>query len=68
MDTVGRSTLKLTAINLSDDWRDRDLIVTYDYAFTEAFRKPIAIFTALLGAFAVVWLINSVDTSIGKKR
>lgn len=27
MDTVGRTTLKLTAVNLNDEWRGRDLIV-----------------------------------------
>ena len=28
MDTVGRTTLKLTALNVVDEWRDRDLIVS----------------------------------------
>lgn len=27
MDTLGRPTLRLTALNLVDEWRDRDLIV-----------------------------------------
>lgn len=28
MDTIGRPTLKLSAINLGDNWRDRDLVVS----------------------------------------
>jgi len=28
MDTTGRTTLELTAANLVDDFRDRDLIVS----------------------------------------
>lgn len=68
MDTVGRTTLTLTALNLVDDFRDRDLVVTYDYPWTAGYRKPV---TIALGAFAVfvfVWAVGSIDTSIGKKK
>jgi oligosaccharyltransferase complex subunit alpha (ribophorin I) len=68
MDTVGRTTLSLTAINLSDEWRDRDLIITYDYPFLEGFRKPMVIFGAMLAVFGTAWLVGSLDTSIGKKQ
>lgn len=68
MDTLGRTTLKLTAINVVDDWREKELIVTYDYPFMAGFRKPIIIFAAILGVFAVSWVVGSLDTSIGKKK
>ncbi|KAF2807970.1 Ribophorin I [Mytilinidion resinicola] len=68
MDTIGRSTLHLTAINLVDEWRDRDIVVTYDYPWTAGFRKPIVIFSALLGLFTVAYVIGTLDVSIGKKK
>ena len=68
MDTIGRTTLKLTAVNLVDEWRDRDIIVTYDYPWTAGFRKPIVIFATLLSVFSAAWVIGGLDVSIGKKK
>ena len=68
MDTLGRTTLSLTAINLVDDFRDRDLIVTYDYPWTAGYRKPIVITLGAFAVFAFVWAVGSIDTSIGSKK
>lgn len=68
MDTQGRTTLKLTALNLVDEWRDRDIVVTYDYPWTAGFRKPVTIFAAVLVVFAVAWAVGSVDTSIAARQ
>ncbi|KAF8852035.1 Ribophorin I [Acephala macrosclerotiorum] len=69
MDTTGRTTLTLTAINIVDDFRDRELIVTYDYPFLAGFRKPLVIFTAFVGVFCAAWAIGGLDTGIhGKKK
>ncbi|CAG8961914.1 hypothetical protein HYFRA_00013714 [Hymenoscyphus fraxineus] len=69
MDTTGRTALTLTAINIVDDFRDRELIITYDYPFLAGFRKPIVIFASTLSLFFAAWAIGSVDVSIkGKKR
>ncbi|KAK7552333.1 Ribophorin I [Phyllosticta citricarpa] len=68
MDTVGRTSLKLTALNLNDEWRGRDLIVTYDYPYLEGFRKPFTITAAFVAVFAVWWALGNVDTSIGAPR
>ncbi|KAF3033562.1 dolichyl-diphosphooligosaccharide--protein glycosyltransferase subunit 1 [Didymella heteroderae] len=68
MDTLGRTALTLTAINLVDDFRDRDLIVTYDYPWTAGYRKPIVITLGAFAVFAFVWAVGSIDTSIGKKK
>merc|ERR1711988_1266383 len=40
MDTLGRTTLTLTALNVVDEFRDRDLLVTYDLPFSARFTKP----------------------------
>jgi oligosaccharyltransferase complex subunit alpha (ribophorin I) len=68
MDTLGRTTLSLTAINLVDEFRDRDLVVTYDYPWTAGYRKPIVITLGMFAVFAVTWVLGSIDTSIGKKK
>ncbi|KAI9835327.1 MAG: hypothetical protein M1819_002471 [Sarea resinae] len=68
MDTLGRSTLTLTAANIVDEFRDRDLIVTYDYPFLAAFRKPLTITVGLFSVFVTVWALGKLDVSIGRKR
>jgi oligosaccharyltransferase complex subunit alpha (ribophorin I) len=68
MDTLGRTTVSLTAINLVDDFRDRDLIVTYDYPWTAGLRKPIVVSLGVFAVFAAAWAVGSIDTSIGKKK
>ncbi|KAF2711562.1 Ribophorin I [Pleomassaria siparia CBS 279.74] len=68
LDTVGRTSLSLSAINVVDDLRDRELIVTYDYPWTAGLRKPIVITLGVFSLFAVVFVIGTLDTSIGKKK
>jgi oligosaccharyltransferase complex subunit alpha (ribophorin I) len=68
MDTLGRTTLELTAINLVDEFRDRDLVVTYDYPWTAGYRKPVVITLGMFAVFAITWVLGSIDTSIGKKK
>ncbi|KAL2358380.1 Ribophorin I [Cryomyces antarcticus] len=67
LDTAGRPTLHLTALNLVDELRDRDLVVAYDYPPAAAFRKPVAVFVAVLAVFAAAWAVGSVDVSIGRR-
>jgi oligosaccharyltransferase complex subunit alpha (ribophorin I) len=68
LDTIGRTTLTLTAINIVDEFRDRDLIITYDYPFTAELRKPLTITAGMLTAFVVVYVLATLDVSIGKKK
>ncbi|TLD35392.1 Ribophorin I [Venturia nashicola] len=69
MDTVGRSSLILTALNVVDEWKDRDVIVTYDYPWTAGYRKPITITAALGSIFVAIWVLGNIDTRIdGRKR
>lgn len=68
MDTAGRTVLTLTAINIVDDVRDRELIVTYDYSFLAGLRKPLVIFTATLSVFVAAWAVGSVDVGIKGKK
>lgn len=68
MDTLGRTELKLSASNVVDEIRDVTVLVTYDYPFLAAFRKPVTISTGLAVVFVLAWLVGSIDTSIGKKK
>ena len=68
MDTVGRTTLNLVAINVVDELRERDLIVTYEYPSSAKFRKPLTFAGGLMVVFAISWVIANVDVSIGKKQ
>jgi len=68
MDTLGRTTLTLTAVNLIDEFRNRELLVTYDYPRMAGYRKPLVIAAAVFSLFAATWVIGSIDTSIGKKK
>jgi len=68
MDTLGRTELKLTANNVVDEAKDITVLVTYEYPWLAGFRKPVTIFVALAGTFALAWAVGSVDTSIGRKK
>jgi len=68
MDTTGRTMLTLKAINIVDDFRDRELIVTYDYPLLAGLRKPLVIFGGVLTVFITAWAIGSLDVGIKGKR
>jgi oligosaccharyltransferase complex subunit alpha (ribophorin I) len=68
MDTIGRTTLTLTAINVVDDIRDRELIVTYDYPLLAGLRKPLVIFGSVLSLFIATWVVGSVDVGIRGRK
>ncbi|TLD25521.1 hypothetical protein PspLS_05542 [Pyricularia sp. CBS 133598] len=68
LDTIGRTSLVITAHNLIDEHRDRELIVSYDYSLTASLRKPLVIFTSLMGVFALVWAAGRVETNFSYKK
>jgi oligosaccharyltransferase complex subunit alpha (ribophorin I) len=67
MDTTGRTMLTLNAINIVDDLRDRELIVTYDYPLLAGLRKPLVIFGGALAVFVTAWFVGSLDVGIKGK-
>lgn len=68
LDTLGRTTLTITASNIVDDFRDRELIVTYDYPFTASLRKPMVVFVSMLGVFIVAYVIGGVEVKFASKK
>ncbi|BCS30273.1 dolichyl-diphosphooligosaccharide--protein glycotransferase subunit OST1 [Aspergillus puulaauensis] len=67
MDTIGRTTLTLTVDGLTDEARDSQLLVTYDYSFWDGMRKPITFTLGLFSVFAAAWAITNIDVSIKKR-
>ncbi|KAF2845168.1 dolichyl-diphosphooligosaccharide--protein glycosyltransferas-like protein subunit 1 [Plenodomus tracheiphilus IPT5] len=68
MDTLGRTTLSLSAINLVDEWRERQLVVSYEYGWAAGYRKPVVTTVSVFALFVAVWVVGSIDTSIGKRK
>jgi oligosaccharyltransferase complex subunit alpha (ribophorin I) len=64
MDTEGRTMLTLTARNIVDEMRDREVIVTYDYPLLAGLRKPLVIFVSVSALFVAAWTIGSLDVGI----
>lgn len=67
LDTVGRTTLVIKARNLVDDFRDRELIVTYDYSLMAMLRKPAIVFSSVLMVFVAAWVVGGVEMKFSKK-
>lgn len=60
--------LTLNSNNIVDDFRDRELIVTYDYPLLAGLRKPLVIFGGVFTLFVTAWLVGSLDVGIKGKR
>lgn len=61
LDTIGRTTLVIKARNLVDDFRDRELIVSYDVPFFASIRKPLVVFGSMLATFVAAYVIGGVE-------
>lgn len=44
-----------------DDFRDRELIVSYDVPFLDDFRKPLVIFGSMVATFIAAYIIGGVE-------
>ncbi|KAI1383511.1 Ribophorin I [Hypoxylon trugodes] len=67
LDTIGRTVLTIKARNLVDDFRDRDLIVSYDYSLAASLRKPLIVFSSTVALFVGMWAISKVDVKFSTK-
>lgn len=67
LDTVGRTAVVIEARNLVDDFRDREVVVTYDYSLLSSLRKPIVVFSSVLGLFVAAYVIGGVELKFSKK-
>lgn len=68
LDTLGRPALTIKAHNLVDDFRDRELIVSYDYSLSASLRKPLIVFVSMVGLFVAAWVIGGVEVKFSSKK
>lgn len=61
LDTIGRGALIIKAHNIVDDFRDRELVVSYDLPLSAILRKPLIIFSSVLAVFVSAWVIGNVE-------
>ncbi|CAK7267074.1 dolichyl-diphosphooligosaccharide--protein glycosyltransferase subunit 1 [Sporothrix epigloea] len=67
LDTKGRTAVIIVARNLVDEFRDREVTVTYDYPLLASLRKPIVVFASVLSLFVAAYLIGNVELKFSKK-
>lgn len=68
LDTIGRPALTIKARNLVDDFRDREVIVSYDYPFVASLRKPLIVFASMVGVFVTAWILGGVELKFSTKK
>lgn len=68
LDTIGRTALVIKGRNLVDDFRDRDLTVTYDYPMSAVLRKPIVVFSSAMTVFVSLWLLSLINLKFTTKK
>ncbi|KAI1866496.1 hypothetical protein JX265_007797 [Neoarthrinium moseri] len=67
LDTIGRTVLTIKARNVPDDFRDRELYVSYDYSLLASLRKPLVIFSSVISVFVGTWLLSKVEVKFSTK-
>lgn len=68
LDTTGRTALTIKARNLVDDFRDRELVVSYDVPFLARVRKPAVIFASAVSVFVAAWVIGGVELKFSSSK
>jgi oligosaccharyltransferase complex subunit alpha (ribophorin I) len=68
LDTVGRTTLVIKARNLVDEFRDRELIISYETPLMASLRKPVVIFASMVAVFVAAWAVGKVETGFSTKE
>ncbi|KAK3335743.1 Ribophorin I [Cercophora scortea] len=61
LDTIGRGALVIKGHNLVDDFRERELVVSYDVPFMASIRKPLIVFGSAMVLFVSTWILGSVN-------
>lgn len=66
LDTVGRTVLVIKARNLVDDFRGRELIVSYDVPFLASIRKPLVVFGSMVATFVAAYIVGGIELKFGR--
>lgn len=60
LDTIGRTALVIKARNLVDDFRDRELVISYDLPLSASLRKPLVVFGSAIAVFVGAYIIGNI--------
>ena len=67
LDTIGRTAVTIKARNLVDEFRDRDLIISYETSLFDTLRKPFIVFSSMMTVFVAAWAVSKVEVGFAKK-
>jgi oligosaccharyltransferase complex subunit alpha (ribophorin I) len=67
LDTIGRTSVTIKAQNLVDEFRDRNLIITYDATTMAALRKPLVVFASMMAVYGAAWAVGKIPVGFSKK-
>lgn len=68
LDTIGRTAVTIKARNLVDEFRDRDLIISYETSFFDAMRKPFIVFSSMMAVYIAAWAIGKLEVGFAEKK
>ncbi|KAG6030856.1 hypothetical protein E4U19_000219 [Claviceps sp. Clav32 group G5] len=68
LDTIGRTSVTIKAHNLVDEFRDRDIIISYETSSFDTLRKPFIVFGSMMAVYAAAWAVGKVDVGFAKKQ
>ena len=51
-----------------DDFRDRELVVTYDYPLMASLRKPLVVFGSAMAVFLGAWVVGRVELKFATRK
>lgn len=66
LDTLGRTAVQIEARNLVDEFRDRDLIISYETSSMDTLRKPFIVFASMMTVYVAAWAIGKVEVGFSK--
>ncbi|QPH00773.1 hypothetical protein C2857_004738 [Epichloe festucae Fl1] len=66
LDTIGRTSVTIKARNLVDEFRDRDVIITYETSLLDTLRKPFIVFGSMMVVYAAAWAVGKVEVGFAK--
>ncbi|KAK3310681.1 Ribophorin I [Chaetomium strumarium] len=68
LDTIGRTALVIKARNLVDDFRDRELVVTYEYPIMAMLRKPLIVFGSVFAVLVGAWVVGNLELKFDARK
>ena len=68
LDTAGRACVVIRARNLVDEFRDRDVLVSYEVPWRAMLRKPAVVFIGALAGYVVWSIVSRFEVRFSRKR